>query len=130
MRFTQGSLSLKEKSRLEQASRLASMSTCRFKHGAVIVKGGRVLAVGVNAYTSSLSLTDILEKEGRSIHAEAAAIKAMGGSAKGATIYVARINRLGEPRMSKPCNACMKLIKEAEIKKVVYTIEHTIDVTI
>lgn len=34
----------------------------------------------------------------------------------GCSIYVMRLNRLGEFRLSKPCNVCAKLIKESNLK--------------
>jgi deoxycytidylate deaminase len=41
---------------------------------------------------------------------------------RGATIYVARVNRTGEPRMSKPCSACARALKDAGVSKIIYTI--------
>lgn len=60
-------------------------------------------------------------------HAEMAALRRCKRT-KGATIYVARINSRGQQRMSKPCPKCMRLIKQAGIKRVVYTIESSIDI--
>jgi deoxycytidylate deaminase len=58
-----------------------------------------------------------------SIHAEAAALKRCART-QGATIYVARVNNRNEPMLSRPCAACMDLLKVAGVKKVVYTINN------
>ncbi len=63
---------------------------------------------------------DVAEKF--SVHAEEAAI-VRAGDVRGAVLYVARVNNLGELRMSKPCGGCQSLIEKHEIKRVVYTLE-------
>ena len=40
---------------------------------------------------------------------------------QGSTVYVARISRTGEYRMSKPCAMCHAVLKHVGVKKVVYT---------
>lgn len=123
MKFTQGDLSLQDYSWLGRAKKIASTSDCRQKHGCVAIRGGRVLAVGVNAYRNARQLFDIIPSYGRSIHAEEACLKALGGEARGVTMYIARVNNYGVEMMSKPCSNCAQLLKEAGVKKVVYTIE-------
>jgi tRNA(Arg) A34 adenosine deaminase TadA len=122
MKFNTGSLSNRDRARLEQAKRIASTSSCGKKHGAVAVKGGRVVGVGVNSYQNDESLFEILPYN-LSTHAEQACLRAIGNNARGATIYVARVSRTGEERMSKPCSACQKALKLAGVRRVVYTIE-------
>lgn len=108
---------------LERARRIASTSTCRIKHGSVVVKSGNVIGVGVNSYRMPFMNPALYTEstEGISTHAEAAAIKA-AGDCKGATIYVARVRPSGEDGMSAPCKSCQKIIVKAGIKKVVYTV--------
>lgn len=122
MKLMQSNLSNRDQSRLNQAARVAENSTCKKRHGAVVVRGGSVLSVGVNRYRSDrdysfLSLDDI------SYHAEEAALRGLGEAARGATLYVARIAANGDHTMSKPCDSCYKLCKELGIKKIVYTID-------
>ena len=91
------------------------------KHGAVIVKGGRVLATGINKernHPMKVSFEHI--KTHCSVHAEIDALKKVD-NAQGATIYVARVNRRGEDRNSRPCEYCYKDLKESGIKKIIYT---------
>ena len=96
----------------------------RFRHAAVIVRGGSVQSVGLNKLHTDPRLVDCEDRIMRrkiSIHAEADAIRRCGHS-RGATIYVARIGRNGEVAMSKPCDHCQELLERHGIKKVVYTI--------
>lgn len=61
-----------------------------------------------------------------SIHAEIAALKKVKGNLDGAIAYIARVNNSGVPRMSRPCQRCMVALKEAGVKRVIYTLEHSI----
>jgi deoxycytidylate deaminase len=112
-------LSRRSQAFLNQAVTIATNSSCRYKHGAIIVRGGRVLSVGVNS-TRNFCLNVTNPVIDSSYHAEWAAIKACVNPA-GATIYIARANRKGEARESMPCDRCMRHIAEAGIKKIVYT---------
>lgn len=127
MKYAQSGLSVRERSRLEQAKKIAAISDCRYKHGAVAVKGGRVLGVGVNSSRNMRELYDLLPANARSEHAEEALLRVIGDSAKGATVFVARVSRSGEERMSKPCSNCTILLKEAGVRRVVYTVDSSLD---
>jgi deoxycytidylate deaminase len=102
------------------ASRQAEKSTHRYKLGAVIVKGGRVLSTGYNEIRYSKEL------QKGSIHAEEAAILKLLKAKRlsdlaGADLYVSRISHGGYSRLSCPCAGCMALIRAVLIKKVIYT---------
>lgn len=127
MKLTQVRLSRRDRSMLEQAKRIASTSSCRFKHGAVVVKGGRVLSVGVNSQRNDRDVYSTLPDGARQVHAEYAALRALGGDARGATVYVARVNNFGEARMSMPCSRCQTLLRLAGVKRVVYTVDMEMD---
>ena len=97
-------------------------SPCTQKHGAVIVKGGSVIGVGYNKdrnHPDRVSPEHI--KSHCSVHAEIDAIRDAGWNVKGAVLYVARINKQGKDRHSKPCSRCEVVIQETQIKKVIYT---------
>lgn len=101
---------------------LATKSDLRHKHGAVVVKSGRVLGIGYNKHRNHPTVV----MEGRhkidcSHHAEAVAIKDAGENARGATIFVARVNRQGLDLLSKPCENCQELIEESGIRNVIFT---------
>jgi hypothetical protein len=40
---------------------------------------------------------------------------------RGNTVYVARIDRSGRTRMSRPCGECMDNLRERGIRRIVYT---------
>jgi deoxycytidylate deaminase len=92
------------------------------KHGALIYKAGRVLAVGINTTRNQHPTMEISHSD-YTYHAEINAIRAVGnpGDLKGATVYIARTNRSGTLAYSAPCNECLKAINSAGIKRIVYS---------
>ncbi len=117
-------LSNTDRAYLSVARYFAKKSKSRNTHGAVVVKGGRILGTGFNKdrnHPRVVSPEHI--KTDCSYHAEQVAIKESGQNVRGARIYVARVNRHGEDRDSEPCPRCLTLIKEVGIKKIVYTSE-------
>lgn len=118
-------LSNKDRSYLSVARYLATKSTARNTHGAVVVKGGRVLGTGWNKNRNHPMIVSPEHiKTDCSFHAEEVAIREAGeDNIKGAIIYVARVSRNGYDRDSKPCSKCATLIKKAGIKRVIFTTE-------
>lgn len=116
-------LSNKDEAYLSVARYFASKSKARKTHGAVVVKGGRVLGIGWNKNRNHPMIVSPEHiKTDCSYHAEEVAIKEAGEeNVKGAIIYVARVNKSGNDRDSKPCDRCTKLIDNVGIKRVVYT---------
>lgn len=118
-------LSRSQRSFLNLAMRAAESSDCHQRHGAIVVRSGSVLSIGTNKWRNDISTAGILHDQGRSkdisIHAEVDALSRVANP-RGATIYVARVNRAGQPRLSKPCSECAKALKKAGISKVVYTV--------
>lgn len=89
--------------------------------------GGRVLSVATNSSRNDPNCVPD-PKTQAAVHAEVAALKACGRTrVAGGTIYVARVNNSGDPLMSKPCIRCQKVLKDAGIKKIVYTISNTME---
>lgn len=109
-------LSKKNKKYLDLACKLARQSECSIKHGAVLVKGGSVVAVGFNKPRNN----SVTGGGFYTTHAEIDCIN-QAGKTLGATLYVARINSRGAPMFSRPCENCMKAIQKAGIRKVYYT---------
>jgi len=115
-------LSRSEKSYLSVARYLAEKSKSNKRHGAVIVKSGRVVGTGYNKDRNNpLFVSPEHIKTHCSRHAEVQAIREAKHNTNGAILYVARVNRQGEDRNSKPCTLCEKAINESNIKKVIYT---------
>jgi hypothetical protein len=84
-------LSNRQRSYLDIAVRLAESSDASFKHGAVIVRGGSVLAVGVNKWKNrDLPPTppDVYNPD-ITVHAEIDALSRVK-DARGTTVYIAR----------------------------------------
>ena len=115
-------LSKSEEAFLSVARYFAGKSSSRRKHGAVVVKSGRVIGTGYNKDRNSpLFVSPEHIKTHCSRHAELEAIRDASWNVKGAAIYVARVNNQGKDRNSKPCGLCEVIIKETQIKKVIYT---------
>lgn len=116
-------LSKKDRSYLSVARYFATKSSARNMHGAVLVRGGRVMGAG---YNKNRNHPDIVSPEhiktDCSYHAEEVAIREAGeDNVRGAIIYVARVNKSGKDRDSKPCSRCSALIERVGIKRVVFT---------
>lgn len=100
---------------------VAAASTCRQKHGVVLAKGRRVLAVAVNTYRNNPRVVSDPSTQS-TYHAEWNAIKQLKDvDLSDVTLYSARVNREGKPMLAKPCKACESLIEMFEIKRVYYT---------
>jgi pyrimidine deaminase RibD-like protein len=84
-------------------------TTHRQRVGAVVVRGGRVLAKASN-------------QSGR--HAEVRALSQLWGSeCAGTTVYVARLPRdvTVARSMARPCAKCERFMRRLGVKRVVYT---------
>lgn len=115
-------LSRRETSFLSVAKYFAEKSQSRQRHGAVVVKGGRVVGTGYNKDKNSpLGVSPEHIKTHCSRHAEVEAIRDAGFSVEGGILYVARVNRQGQGRNSKPCKYCQAVISATKIKRVIYT---------
>jgi deoxycytidylate deaminase len=115
-------LSNQEKRFLNIAIKAAGSSDMKKKHGAVVVKSGRVLAIGTNKFRNHPAQTasDRIQDE-CSVHAEIDAISRC--DPRGASLYVARVNNSGDVRYSRPCKRCELKLQQAGIKKVVWSSE-------
>lgn len=122
---------------LNIANAVSIRSTCLRRHyGAIIVKDDVIVATGYNGSArGSVNCCDSgqceREKQGIAqgqrydlcvaVHAEQNAIIQAGFSkTNGATLYLSGTDNMGIPlEECKPCNICMRFIKNAGIKKVV-----------
>ena len=79
------------------------------KIGAILVRGGKIVSRGHNSYFN-----------GR--HAEDACLSSLWKSEiQGCTLFVVRKRRNQVFGLSKPCKDCERLIRDARVKKVVFT---------
>lgn len=122
---------------LQLARDLAGRGTClRRRYGAVIVQDNRVTSTGFNGAarhepnccdTGKCVRKELNIPAGEryelccAVHAEMNAI--INGNPvdmKGATIYIAGTNDDGSLASGKPCMMCARVIKNAQIVKVIY----------
>ena len=104
---------------------VAKQSPSRYRLGAVVAKGNRVLGVGFNNQGKTHPIMrkyDPGEFRPGGIHAE---VKACQGASyrelSNAEIYVARILRSGEPALAKPCEICQRFLRAMGVKKAYYS---------
>jgi tRNA(Arg) A34 adenosine deaminase TadA len=103
---------------IRRAIKAAELSDCRMRHGAVVARRS-VVAIAANRYRNHPKIAPVREC---SVHAEVAAIRAAGNTRR-ATLAVARINRRGIQRMSKPCPRCHDACRQAGIRRILYTLD-------
>ena len=114
---TQGDLSL--------ANRMALQSDeTRTCHGAVLVKGGNIINAAHNKWSYSSFGKRFRERDKgiSTLHAELAAVLNLDRSiTQGTDIYVVRVDKAGEFKMSKPCSMCEAALKHVGVKRIYYT---------
>jgi len=95
-----------------------------FRHGAVLIRGGSILNISSNSDNHTSFGQRFRNQPGRATHhAETACVLGLDKSVtRGSTMYVARVNRQGEWKMSKPCSMCHEVMRFVGVKRVVYTI--------
>jgi tRNA(Arg) A34 adenosine deaminase TadA len=107
------------------AKKMACLSNYgNFRHGAVVVKHGAIMSAGHNKDrpTTFGSRFRTKDKGEATIHAELSAILNIPRSqTEGSDVYVVRINREQELRLSKPCEMCQAAMKFVGIKRVFYS---------
>ena len=116
---------MKNKRCIEFAKRVAEQSDYgKFRHGAVLVKGSSVRSISCNKHRHC-SFGARFRRESRgdaTLHAELGAILGMDRSTtQGSTVYIARINKEGEARISKPCSMCEAAMRHVGVRRVYYT---------
>ena len=96
----------------------------KIRHGAVLVKGGSAIngAFNKEKYSSFGSRFRHKECGHATVHAEIGCVLGLArDKTQGTTLYVIRINRRGEFRLSKPCCMCHEVLKHVGVKKVIYS---------
>jgi len=111
---------------IELAINMANQSDYKtFRHGAVLVKSGRILNCSYNKKDyNSLAAKFKLEPKFASLHAEIGTILGMSKQiTNNGTIVVVRIDKNNKLKLSKPCNMCARCLKFVGIKKVFFSID-------
>ena len=120
------------KRHLELARRVAHQSIFDGpRHGAVLARGSSVINVSENknnfcSFGRRFRKCDI--QPGHStVHAELGSILGVGrNKTEGADVYVARIGKKGDFKMSKPCPMCESALRHVGAKRVIFTINDKI----
>ncbi|MGW2557557.1 hypothetical protein [Streptomyces sp. NPDC001635] len=101
---------------LELAVKQAMRSQCRYRVGAVLTRGGRILACSCNRYRNS----SVVDYRHATFHAEEVLLR-LARSTYGTVIYVARVNKAGRAVMARPCTRCQKALASSGISRAHYT---------
>ena len=124
---------------LSKAKEIAVKSTFQNTHGknigvgAVIYKGKKIIASSVNKNKTHPLMKyynkEVPYKRIPYLHAEIAALLAARweigkNDLKNCTVYIARKLNCDGWGFARPCPACMQALKDAGIKKIVYTTEN------
>ena len=102
-----------------------------WSHGAVIVKGNRIIGRGHNRFSGK-----IVQFEQRyqvtlfSLHAELAGILDCDESVDGASIFVSGIKSNGKRVLCRPCKKCMHIIRKMPFKAIYYETKSGIEAII
>lgn len=106
-------------------ARLAERGKDQYRLIAIITdKRGKVLSIGQNSYCKTHTRQAYYAKKVHFgckiyLHAEIDAIIKCNG--KPHAIYVARVNRKGEPVLAAPCPICQSAIIDSNIKHIFHT---------
>ena len=103
-------------SALRRVRELSCTSTSRFKLGAIILKGKRIVGKGINSKKTSPRFGS---GQYQCLHAEGRALYdcyKRGHDPRGCVILVHRIN----DNCSRPCSDCQEMLLKHKIKKVYY----------
>ena len=98
------------------------------KHGAVLMKNGKIINSARNQYCTRQRIRMFNAQRIWSIHAEMNVLNGIPKSVtKGADLYVVRVTPYGSHEFmnSKPCKICSSLCRKAGIKNVYYSTETT-----
>lgn len=97
----------------------------RFRHGAVLVKGGSVISFSFNKNKFCPFAQRFRSLPGiPTVHAEVGCILGLPRSiTTNADVYVVRLGSDNTVRLSKPCQMCQSCLSHVGVKRIFYSIE-------
>ncbi|MFJ8159152.1 hypothetical protein [Streptomyces sp. NPDC094468] len=104
---------------IDLALKQALRSQCRQRVGAVLTAGTRVVVASPNRRRNDPAVTFRYA----TFHAEEVVLRRAARTAR-STVYVARVDATGTPRLAKPCPRCQSALLAAGIARVYYTVDH------
>jgi deoxycytidylate deaminase len=101
------------------AARVAMNSSVRYRVGAVVAKGRRVISVGFNKKKTHPDTKKFAYHAWANLHAEmAACIGVDYPGLLGAELYVVRLLKNGSWGVARPCAGCEEFLQQIGIKAV------------
>lgn len=104
------------------AKKAVRFSTSKFRLGAAIVSGRKVVSIG---YNQMLRTNPLVRKydQFKAIHAEVSAIIRIKNKEllRGSTLVVYRETKNGVQEIAKPCDVCQKIMRDFGIIEVYYS---------
>lgn len=101
---------------------MARKSQSKYKIGACLVKGRRIISAGYNQTKSHPLLRKLKNPYITGLHAEMhASIGVEAEILVGCSIYVVRLRRDGHQGLARPCKECQNFLSQAGIRKAYYT---------
>lgn len=106
---------------IQTAFRLSKNSSCRqYRMCALLVKGGRIIKIGLNRNIPAQAKTDYYP-EYCQVHAETDCLVGVERETlEGATLYIAGRTRTNSVLLSKPCRHCQNFLRQFPLKAVFY----------
>jgi len=106
---------------VQTAYRLSKNSSCRqYKMCALLVKGGRIIKIGLNRNIPALAKTDYYPDYCQ-VHAETDCLVGVEKETiEGATLYIGGRSKTGFPVLSKPCRHCQNFLLQFPLKAIFY----------
>lgn len=93
----------------------------RYKHGSLVIKGGKVISIGVNKNKKGCLGHHCYDVH-KGWHSELDALhKLSPDNIRGSILYVGGISRSGNILNSKPCKYCQKYLQQFELKAIYYS---------
>lgn len=117
------SCSLKDERMALFAKIEARRSKLPMKHGCIAVSGGKIIAKGCNTYRTFSK--DGLIQNCCSCHAEIDVLrKCLKLQKKKINLYIVRISENDEYKNSAPCNMCVNILKQHNVKMIIYSTDN------
>ena len=113
---------------MEIASRVAHNSNSDdYRHGALLLRGSNIIGLSMNKNRHAKFGNRFRDRNcGHATHhAELGCVLGIDRKkTTGSTMYVCRIGKGGEFRLSKPCSMCAAVLRHVGVKRVFYSIDN------
>lgn len=121
-------LSGRHKRYMVLAARMANSSSNEdYRHGALLLRGSNIIGLSTNKNRHASFGNRFRQRNcGHATHhAELGCVLGLDRKkTMGATMYVCRIGKGGELRLSKPCDMCAAVLRHVGVKRVFYSIDN------